>query len=75
MKHGKWDIFVTKLDNFRWQADAVCPSCNFTKRDIWSAFFPGVPDDIAESTTNEYVMSIQLPNYCERCGMRLTDDA
>lgn len=68
---GHWITIVSEHYGDKWQADACCPFCDFTKYNIWSGYFPEVHKLTAKGIAIHYSEKVKLPNYCENCGARL----
>ena len=60
-----------------WTVSCICPNCNSpaSQHELFSAYFPGIPDDIAEQTALRFAEN-RLENaeytYCPVCGTKLT---
>lgn len=68
---GHWITIVSEHYGDKWQADACCSFCYFTKYNIWSGYFPEVHKLTAKGIAIYYSEKVKLPNYCENCGARL----
>lgn len=72
--HAKWDLTISMHYVERWQADANCSCCDFTKNNVWSGFFPDLPPGTARLITQHYAEKVKLPTYCERCGAKMDSE-
>ncbi len=70
--HGHWIYEAHKeYANYRWNVTAQCSECGEDKGEIWAGFFPGIPDDIAESVALQSAESVKISNYCPNCGSKM----
>lgn len=72
VKRGAWELRTNKENvNCRWNVEAHCDNCHFSKGEVWAGFFPGIPDAIALNVALDSAESCELPNYCENCGSKM----
>ena len=72
VRHGRWLYEVHKENvNFRWNVTAECSECCDNRKEIWSDFFPNVPDSIARDVALQNAKQIKLDNYCPNCGVKM----
>ena len=64
----QWTYLIYADVNFAWVADAVCPCCGYTIKNVWRAFFPDAPATIARDITRRNAETVKLPNFCQNCG-------
>ena len=72
VKRGAWELRANKENvNCRWNVEAHCDNCHFSKGEVWAGFFPGIPDAIALNVALDSAENCELPNYCENCGCKM----
>ena len=70
--HGEWVLTVhNQIVNGRRSVTAQCSECCEDKGEIWAGFFPGIPDDIADSVALQSAESVKISNYCPNCGAKM----
>ena len=75
VRHGRWLYEVHKENvNFRWNVTAECSECCDNRKEIWSGFFPNVPDCIARDVALQNAKQIKLDNYCPNCGVKIDNE-
>lgn len=71
VRHGHWIYEAHKENvNFRWNVTAECSECCDNRKEVWSGFFPNVPDCIARDVALQSAKQIKLDNYCSNCGAK-----
>ena len=72
VRHGHWIYEAHKENaNFRWNVTAECSECCDNRKEVWSGFFPNVPDCIARGVALQSAKQVKLDNYCPNCGAKL----
>lgn len=72
VRHGHWIYEAHKENvNFRWNVTAECSECCDNRKEVWSGFFPNVPDCIARDVALQSAKQVKLDNYCFNCGAKL----
>ena len=70
--HGRWILEVHKdRANYRWNVIAECSECCDERKEIWSGFFPNVPDYLARDVSLINAKEVELSNYCPNCGAKM----
>lgn len=70
--HGHWELTVhNQIVNGRRSVTAQCSECYEDKGEIWAGFFPGIPDNIADSAALQSAESVKLSHYCPNCGAKM----
>ena len=70
--HGRWILEVHKdRANYRWNVSAECSECCDEIEEIWSGFFPNVPDYLARYVSLISAEGVKLGNYCPTCGAKM----
>lgn len=71
VRYGHWIYEAHKENvNFRWNVTAECSECCDNRKEVWSGFFPNVPDCIARDVALQSAKQIKLDNYCSNCGAK-----
>ena len=75
VKRGRWVLTANEQSNYRWNVTAECSKCHLEKGEIWAAFFPGFPNELAKDIALASAEEV-LDNYCPHCGadMRGVED-
>lgn len=69
VRRGEWILRAhDKGVNYLWTVTAYCSECCDEEQEIWSGYFPGVPDFIAKETALDSAKTVKLSNYCPNCG-------
>ena len=72
---AEWELKAQReATNDRWNVTAKCTGCGNERGEIWAGFFPGFPDNLAESISLDNAKHVQLSNYCPNCGARMKKD-
>lgn len=70
--HGRWILEVHKeRANYRWHVSAKCSECGDEIEEIWSGFFPNVPDYLVRYISIINAKEVELSNYCSNCGTKM----
>lgn len=70
--HGRWILEAHKeIANCRWNVTAECSECCDERKEIWSGFFPNVPDYLARDVSLIDAKEVELSNYCPNCGAKM----
>ena len=70
--HGRWILEVHRdRANYRWHVSAECSECCDEIEEIWSGFFPNVPDYLARYFSLISAEEVELSNYCPNCGAKM----
>ena len=71
-KHGRWVLTANEEhSNYRWNVTAECSECHHSKGEIYAAFFPGFPKDLARDVLLDNAKKVKLDNYCPNCGAKM----
>lgn len=72
VRHGHWIYEAHKENaNFRWNVTAECSECCDNRKEVWSGFFPNVPDCIARDVALQSAKQVKLDSYCFNCGAKM----
>ena len=71
-----WDLIVRKetiCAAEQWTVSCICKSCRspLSRHELFAAYFPGIPDDIAEETAMRFArkrLESDVYNFCPVCG-------
>ena len=72
VRHRRWILKVhDKRVNYLWTVTAYCSECCDEEKEIWSGYFPGVPDFMAHDVSLDRAKTVKLSNYCPNCGCKM----
>lgn len=70
--HGRWILEAHKeRANYKWNVTAECSECCDEIKEIWTGFFPNIPDCIARYVSIINAKEVELSNYCPHCGAKM----
>lgn len=77
VKIGKWLLEAHKEPNYRWSVTAECSECCDELIEIWTGFFPNVPDSLARDValiSAKDAKTAKPSKYCPNCGARMVGE-